>query len=68
MTVKICVNTLHQIIVWIMTLSISAYPRKKTNLADMETATGFISYLIKFCFEWNVPTLDTMLKSDRRSR
>lgn len=34
---------------------------KKPNLADMETATGFISYLIKFCFEWNVPTLDTML-------
>lgn len=28
MTVKICVNTLHQIIVWIMTLSISAYPQK----------------------------------------
>ena len=23
---------------------------KKPNLADMETATGFISYFIKFCF------------------
>lgn len=34
---------------------------KKPNFADMETATGFITYLIKFCFEWNVPTLDTML-------
>lgn len=34
---------------------------KKSNLADMETATGFITYLINFCFEWNVPTLDTML-------
>ncbi len=33
----------------------------------METVTGFISYLIKFCFEWNVPTLDTMLIVPKKS-
>lgn len=34
---------------------------RKPNLADMETATGFITYLINFCFIWNVPAQDTML-------
>lgn len=34
---------------------------KKPNVVDMTTAKDFITYLIEFCFAWNVPTLDTML-------
>ena len=28
---------------------------------DMTTAREFITYLIEFCFDWNVPTRDTLL-------
>lgn len=34
---------------------------KNKNLADETTARHFITYLIEWCFEWNVPTTDTML-------
>lgn len=34
---------------------------RKPNIADMTTARDFITYLIEFCFRWNVPTLKPLL-------
>lgn len=37
----------------------SLSPRKE-NIVDMTTARHFITFLIEFCFAWNVPSFDTM--------
>lgn len=37
----------------------SLSPRKE-NIVDMTTARRFITFLIEFCFAWNVPSFDTM--------
>ena len=35
--------------------------RRKDHAANMETARKFITYLIDFCFKWNIGTIDTLL-------
>ncbi len=47
MTVKICVNIFTSNYCMDNDLEYFSLSPKKPNLADMETVTGFISYLIK---------------------
>lgn len=42
-------------------LSQSGYEWFSLSDVDMTTAREFITYLIEFCFLWNVPTKDTLL-------
>lgn len=42
--------------------SLDGGPDFSLSTVDMTTARGFLSHLIEFCFQWGVPTRDSLLE------